>query len=258
MLVNHNSGFFSNCSVSLHDAIQYIKQTNKIPNINFSQTFTWYRDTPTDDVYNSCFKFNPNIQIDIQKNKKINMNRGSRFDYKKEMILELQPYIDRWYRPNDIVLNIEKEFKSKYNIDFDKTLAICYRGGDKITEIKSPDFAKFSEHVLDILKNNNLNRVFIQTDQEQYKNYFYSNFSDVDAFHLEEMPTTTGIEHVVRPGKNILNTNKLLHAQQFLAVTQLISKCKYLINHSGNVARWLILYRGNTNNTIQYYENRKL
>ena len=72
------------------------------------------------------------------------------------------------------------------------------------------------------------------------------------------MPTTTGIEHVVRPGRNILNTNKLLHAQQFLAVMQLISKCKYLINHSGNVARWLILYRGNTNNTIQYYENRKL
>ena len=44
----------------------------------------------------------------------------------------------------------------------------------------------------------------------------------------------------------------------FLAAIQILSSCKFLINHTGNVARWIVKYRGSTKNMIQYKGNKLL
>ena len=40
-------------------------------------------------------------------------------------------------------------------------------------------------------------------------------------------------------------------AINFLAATLIISSCRFIVNHTGNVGRWITLYRGSAKNTIQ-------
>ena len=83
------------------------------------------------------------------------------------------------------------------------------------------------------------------------------HFKDVQYFYIKEIPTTTGKEHLYKNGGTIKD-NKIHHAQQFLAAIQILSQCKFLINHTGNVARWIVKYRGSADNTIQYKAGVKL
>ena len=41
---NHNAGFFSCCSVKLHKIIEFININNKLPNVNSSKQFLWYKE----------------------------------------------------------------------------------------------------------------------------------------------------------------------------------------------------------------------
>ena len=41
-------------------------------------------------------------------------------------------------------------------------------------------------------------------------------------------------------------------AQNFLAIMIIMSRCKHLITSAGNCDLWISLYRGHTDNLIQY------
>ena len=47
-------------------------------------------------------------------------------------------------------------------------------------------------------------------------------------------------------------------SQWFDAALRCVSECKYVVNHTGNVAFFMNLYRGNTNNVIQFNEAGRL
>ena len=54
------------------------------------------------------------------------------------------------------------------------------------------------------------------------------------------------VQFYIRPGQ------KILHAQYFLAIMQILSKCSNVILNSGNVGLWICLFRGNMDNVTQY------
>ena len=41
-------------------------------------------------------------------------------------------------------------------------------------------------------------------------------------------------------------------SKKYLAITIIMSKCKYIICGSGNCSIWIMFYRRNSNNVIQY------
>ena len=41
-------------------------------------------------------------------------------------------------------------------------------------------------------------------------------------------------------------------SKKYLAITIIMSKCKFIICGSGNCDMWIMFYRGNNNNVIQY------
>ena len=42
-----------------------------------------------------------------------------------------------------------------------------------------------------------------------------------------------------------------LYSQYFLAITIIMSKCKYIVCTTGNCSLWIALFRGNTKNLYQ-------
>lgn len=253
--LKHSGGFFSCCSVACYDIIKYIKQHQSVPEVDFSKTFSLYKDFQDQNVYNMCFKFNQSQELNFDKISKINYKRISLFDYKNEDLVSIEPIIQKWFNPSDLVLEYVQFFIKKYEIDTSRTLAICFRGTDKFIDIEETSYESFISHVPSIIKNEDINRVFIQTDQIQFIDFFKNYYPNIPVFNIQEIPTTNSKKHLY---KGIIEENKTSHAQMFLAAMQILSSCKFLINHTGNVARWIVKYRGSTHNTMQYKNNQLL
>lgn len=251
----HGGGFFSCCSIACYNIIEHIKQHQSVTEVDFSKMFKMYKDFPGQDVYNMYFKFNESQELNINEISKINYNKTSLFDYKNEDLASIEPVIQKWFHPSDLVLDYAQFFIKKYEIDTSRTLAICFRGTDKFIDIEEPSYESFISHVPSIMQNKELDRVFIQTDQTQFIDFFKSSYPNIPVFSIQEIPTTRSKKHLY---KGIIQKNKVTHAQMFLAVMQILSRCKFLINHTGNVARWIATYRGSTENMIQYKGNKLL
>ena len=201
------------------------------------------------------FKFNESQELNIDEISTIKYKKYSLFNYEDEDLRNIKPIIQRWFNPSDSVLEHVESFIKKYEIDTDKTLAICFRGTDKFLDIKEPSYENFISQVPSIIKNEGINRVFIQTDQAQFIDFFKNSYPNIPAFSIKEIPTTTSKTHLY---KGVIKENKISHAQMFLASMQVLSHCKFLINHTGNVARWIIKYRGSTHKTMQYKSDELL
>lgn len=252
--LTHNSGFFSCCSVACYDIIDYIKQHKSVPEVDFSNIFRWYRSYTNQNVYNECFKFNELQELNIDEISKIDYIRHSKFNYEKEDFKRIKPIVQKWFDLPDSVLEHVEFFIKKYEIDMDKTLAICFRGTDKFRDVDETSYENFISHAPSILKIEGLNRVFIQTDQTQFIDFFKNSFPDISFFTIEEILTTKSKIHLYR--SEIKKENKVVQAQMFLASMRILSKCKFLINHTGNTARWITKYRGSAHNTIQYQADK--
>lgn len=245
----HNAGFFSCCSVACYDIIQHIKQHKCVPEVDFSKIFRMHKDSLDQDVYDMYFKFNESQELNIDKISKIFYRRRSLFNYRDEDLTNIQPIINKWFAPSNQVLNYVDIFTRQYKIIPQETLAICFRGTDKNKDIKETPYKTFTSQVRNIIDKSNISRVFIQTDQTQFIDFFYSSYPDIPFFYIKEIPTTTTRRHLYR---GIIKENKVIHSQMFLASMQILAQCNFLINHTGNVARWIIKYRQSTDRTIQY------
>ena len=90
----------------------------------------------------------------------------------------------------------------------------------------------------------------MQTDQAQIIHEWQQRLGDKLIF-FQETPSTTG----GRPIWDLMEqqgADSVDWSQWFDAALRCVSECKYVVNHTGNVAFFMNLYRGNTNNVIQF------
>jgi hypothetical protein len=93
-------------------------------------------------------------------------------------------------------------------------------------------------------------RVLVQTDQSQAKELFLTEIPD--SFAFEEMPTTPSSTVLHSLNADTLKMSKLDFGRHLVASTLMLSRCKVIINHCGNMALWIALFRGNANGMIQF------
>lgn len=240
------AGFFSNCSVALYFIVAYANKFKRCPSaVDFSQVFQSYKDNPEHDVYTEYFQVKEDARIPADVN--IVMNWHSQFDYRMEPYAALKPFVEHYFTPSDVVASIAEDIHATYNIDFGNTLAICYRGTDKHTETVLCSFQGFIDEAKRYLLLNPGMRVLVQTDQEQFLEHCYRELDNV--FHIKELPVTSTTKAMQL---HIDPVAKVVWAQRFLAAVLLISKIRYVINHTGNVGRWICLYRGNAKGMSQF------
>jgi hypothetical protein len=249
----HNAGFFSCCSVKLHEIVDFINSNKKLPDsVDSSQQFEWYKNDKNKDTDITFDYFeNYNNITDVDVIHPINYHNSHQFKNYNDLDYNcLTPLIKKYFSPsvkiNEIVNNIE----NKYNIVHDNTIAVYYRGTDKYSETKLAPFDEFYKQIIQMVNINTNIKILLQSDSARFIDYINDkNLKNIVIINENiSSYTNNGIHN-----EQSSNTN-YYHMLNFLSTIIILSKCKYIICSSGNCSIWIMFYRGNNKNVIQYLE----
>lgn len=247
----HEGGFFSCCSVRLYCLVLFFNKYKQLPeSYNTRYFYTWYKQNTTEDITFDYFEHYDKI------NEMINYTRNIIYhechQYKKYQTLDLEqilPLIRKYFTPTDEIYRIETEIIQKYSLDFDNICVLFYRGNDKITEIELPSFDEYISYANEIKKKQPNIKFLIQSDETNFINIMKLQYPNNHIIFNDE------IRHIPRRNttvdKLIFKEHNYSYSKKYLAITLIMSKCKYIICNSGNCAIWIIFYRTNVENMIQ-------
>jgi hypothetical protein len=248
----HNAGFFSCCSVKLNEIVDFINSNKKLPDsVDSSQQFEWYKNDKNKDKDITFDYFeNYNNITDVDVTHPINYHNSHQFKNYNDLDYNgLTPLIKKYFSSaveiNEIVNNIEK----KYNLIYENICVLFYRGNDKNTETKKCGYDEYSNYANQLLKKNPKIVFLIQSDESEFIEFISNTFPNNSFYFKDE------IRHVNKCNSTvdiILSSTNNIFSKFYLAITIIMSKCKYVICVSGNCSMWIMLYRGNNKNTIQY------
>lgn len=258
--ITHDSGFFSNCSYRLHDIIHYFNKNNKLPDIiDCTEQFKLYKpfNMKEYDITNHYFFNKDNL---IGYNHFIDFNWLFQFiDYKKLNFNLLKPFIDKYFSPTNDICDIIKNIETKYNLDYQNICVLFYRGNDKATETHLCDYNEIIEKANIIYNKNNNIKFLIQSDETEFINTMSYTFPNNICFKDEIRAMTRQCSSVDLLTKDIDNNNvNYIFSKKFLAITIIMSLCKYIICGTGNCSLWIMFYRNNADNIFQFVENKWL
>lgn len=242
IVITHNAGFFSCCSVLLHLIVQYINFYKKLPlSIDTRRTLEWYKpDNDSRDIFPNYFICNDTTQIEYTKN--ICYIENDQFKPFDQIDFEpLYPLISKYFSPSLEIQKKIEELEKKYEIDYENTCVLFLRGNDKATECKIPEYDLYMKEANKILETHPSTRFMIQSDEteflekmtQQLENTFYCKD---EIRHIGKSNTTVDI---VFRGLNYT------FSKNFLAITHIMSKCKWVVCNSGNCSIWVAFFRGN-------------
>jgi hypothetical protein len=144
----------------------------------------------------------------------------------------------------DIITNMEK----KYSIDYKNICVLFYRGNDKNTETKICGYNEYINIAKQILHKCPQIQFLIQSDETEFITKIMSIFPNNSFYFNDE------IRHMNKCNSTVDKCMKLenyKYSKYYLAITLIMSKCKYIICGSGNCSIWIMLYRENNNNVYQ-------
>lgn len=250
--ISHNAGFFSCCSVRLDKIIEFINTNFILPTIvNSSEQFEWYKNINNEDITFDYFQHYNNINIDIKY--PINFNHNHQFIYYSELdYIYINPIVRKYFSPSNIINNIINNIEIKYNLLYNNICVLFYRGNDKIRETQLSNYDEYLNYANLIIKHEPNIIFLIQSDETEFINFITAHFPNNSFYFRDE------IRHINRCNDtvDILMKDKNNEFSKFyLAITIIMSKCKYIICGSGNCSLWIILYRENNNNVCQFLNN---
>ena len=251
----HNFGFFSCCSVKLEYIVDYINNNFKLPDyVDSSQLFNWYKEDKGEDITYNYFEHYDNINESanikvpaVEKISEYQFSVYSFFDYNN-----INPIIKKYFSPSKNILNIIEDMEKKYNIEYNNICVLFYRGNDKNRETLICNYDEYLVYANKILEINPNILFLIQSDETEFINFFSERFPNNSFYFNDEirhMPKCDSTVDVKMKDKNPV------FSKYYLAITIIMSRCKYIICGSGNCSFWIVLYRGNSNNVYQNINN---
>jgi hypothetical protein len=248
VVCNHNSGFFSCCSVKLSFIISYINLNSKIPDyIDSSKQFDRYKNDPGDITYDYFEHYDNTNNIII--NSPINYHHTYQYknytdiDYKK-----IIPVINKYFFPSKQIINIINFIQKKYNLEYDNICVLFYRGNDKNKETEICSYDEYLDYANLILKKNPNILFLIQSDETGFIEFMSKQFLNNSFYFKDEIRHMKKCNSTV---DKIMQDKNYEFSKKYLAITIIMSKCKYIICGNGNCSIWIMLYRGNTKNVFQ-------
>lgn len=267
--VDHNSGFFSCCSMRLIKIVDFFNKNKALPDtVDSSRQFTWYKNSEhRGDITYHYFSKNDN-QIPYNDEMWIyppctdtppTDHRLVCFelqfcDYKKLNFSGIESFISKYFAPNPEINEIIRDTEKKYNIeDYSNICVVFYRGNDKKTETHTGSHEEYIQRSLGIMSDKPNTRFLIQSDETEFiekatkslPNTFY--FQD-EIRHMKGQNSTVD---------KIFKNDNYQFSKYFLAITIIMSRCEHIVCGSGNCSLWIALYRGHATNIHQYLSHKK-
>jgi len=259
VLVLHNYGFFSCCNIRLNAITDYINTNKKLPlEVDTSGVFGWYKPLDkTDDITFEYFKnYNKIDTIDINKDIFIYYHHTHQYlNYSLLDYVNLKSLIKKYFSPSDYIVDIIDMLKQKYALEYDNICVLFYRGNDKITETQLSNYDEYISYANSVISKNPHIKFLIQSDETEFIEFMIKKYPNNSFYFKDE------IRHVNKCNSTV---DKLMpdknseFSKYYLAITIIMSKCKYILCGSGNCSLWILLYRGNCHNVYQYLNGKFL
>lgn len=246
-------GFFADCTMRLDAITNYFNKNKKLPlNVISIYQWNWYKKNKNDDVTFDYFK-NYNNNINISFNSIIHFNVISQYsNYSKFNFSLIIPFINKYFSPSTNIKNIKKTIENKYNINYDNICVLFYRGNDKNRETKICGYNEYITKANEIHKKNPNIKFLIQSDETEFIEEMLNKYPNNSFYFKDE------IRHIKKCDDTVDIVMKDMNeefSKKFLAITLIMSKCKYIVCGSGNCSQWIIFYRGNVVNVYQQLKN---
>ena len=246
-----STGFFSNCTVKLLDIILYFNTVKKLPIfVDGSQQFDLYKaNTNKNDItskyFSNNFDYNLNYEYPIDFREQYQYT-----DYETLSFKDLTPFIKKYFTPSEDIKNDIHYIENKYNIEnYEDVCVLFYRGNDKATEVKLPSYESTVEKARTLYNENNNIKFLVQSDEIEFIERMIHEFPNNSFYFKDEIRTIKKSNELsvdkINPESNFI------YSQYYLAITIIMSKCKYVVCNTGNCSLWIALFRGNTDNFYQ-------
>lgn len=253
VISTHNAGFFSCCSVKLNDIVNYINLNKKLPNyVNSSAQFEWYKKKKGDITYD-YFEHYDNVN-NTYINYNINYNHTHQFmNYSNLDYNHIIPVVKKYFTPSRHITHIVGTIEKKYNLIYHKICVLFYRGNDKVTETKLGNYNEYLNYAKLIMKINPSILFLIQSDETEFIDFMSNKLPNNSFYFKDEIRHMKKCNNTV---DKVMKSQNYEFSKYYLAITIIMSKCKYIICGSGNCSLWIMLYRKNSKNVIQYINNK--
>lgn len=254
IIVTHNAGFYSNCSIRLKHIVDFYNKNKIYPIVDSSSQWIYYKDNPDVDITNIFFKdnnteFKELDHISYDEEKEDQFSQYNELDYDNINIL-----IEKYFKPSDEIIFITNTLIKNYNIDINKTIAVCYRGNDKHKETNVPSYNDMLVKITEIKNKYPDYKLLIQSDEAEFYNFILGKYPD--SIYFNEI-LKMGQNHNTAIQYHIPIGNRVNQAKIFHSILLIISKCDKVILNSGNVGMWICLNRGNFNGVYQYLNHKE-
>jgi uncharacterized protein (DUF1330 family) len=282
-IVQHpGQGFFSCCTIQLQRILTYFNTNHVLPlHVDSTEQFLFYKtphnltedikslyfdDTITNNIpvpnssglcsNKATFRVSseeatrnvsplPNSDTDINITDLETEEQYSDFTHLNHT--KLAPFLKRYFSPSNEIKSIIDSIEYKYNIQYENTCVLFFRGNDKCTEMELPSYTQYILAAEQILEQHPNIRFLIQSDETEFLETMVSTFPNSVVFFDEIRHMRRNVNTVDRVFKS-QNANMSLF---YLAITYIMSRCKHIIFNRGNCSLWIALFRGNSDNIIQ-------
>lgn len=258
LIITHNAGFFSCCSVKLHYIVDYINANKALPLIvDSSQQFNMYKINKTNDITFDYFEHYDKLDtIEFDKVVSINYNHDHQYiDYSHLDFKYLTPLIKKYFSTSNDITNIINTLEQKYNLDYDNICVLFYRGNDKRSEINMCGYDEYIKYTTMIIDKHPGVKFLIQSDETGFIDTMTKTFPTTSFYFKDEIRHMNKCNNTV---DRVFREQNYIFSKYYLGITIIMSKCKYIICGSGNCDIWIMLYRGNADNVYQYLHNKFL
>jgi hypothetical protein len=219
--------------------------------VDSSESFGWYKQNTNDDITFTYFRHYDLIQNEVPIT--YIEQRDRQYDgYKDLEYTIITPYIEKYFSPTDTVVRLVETIQSDYTIDYANTCVLFHRGNDKVTEVDICTYDDMIEKANEVQALHPGIRFLIQSDETEFIDEMTRVFPNSVWFDKD-------IRHMNRKlgSLDLLNRDNIhLYSLKFLAITIIMSKCKYVVCGTGNCSLWIAYYRGNSEGMYQYREDR--
>jgi len=255
----HDSGYFSIMSVILSDILQYRRVGLETVAIDDRDVFKKFKDDAQGSVLELVLDRCQWNEIDpAASNRKVPFfgARGRQspnsMAYKTIDHNTMKYFVDRYFKTSHAIDTLKQTWREKYKICVEKVIVVCYRGTDKITEIRPASFEEYADAIERITGRSHQD-IIVQTDQAQFLEFMRLRFPERVKF-IDDIPLTSGttVIHNLDLTDEFGITRRDFGLRLFAMVSWL-SQARWLLTSSGNVGFWLALLRGHARNLYQFH-----
>ena len=255
LIVKHNAGFFSNCTVLLEAILSFYNTYGQTPSVlDTTGLFLWYAPDGADsgiDVRSHYFLPEPTTPLIREENAKAaalirpgSLNYVQQFsDYRDIDFFSIAPFMTDYFSVVPEIIALANAIQAKYDVDPANTCVIFHRGNDKGLEVRLPDYDDYAVRARAVIEKFPGTKILLQSDETEFFTAFGGAFPEAVSFqaeirHMSRRASTVDVECASIASNHEMSKN-------FLAIMLIMSRCRFVVCGSGNCAMWVALFRGN-------------